>query len=321
VTIMAHTHSSRRGAARSLIALALMCTALSVHSHILAAQRPAQRTFATPEDAVRGLIEAAKAGNLDDLRAIFGPDGQELIASSDAATARTNREIFAVAAAEGWRLVNQGTNRKGLIVGNEGWPFPVPLVKSAKSWRFDAAAGKEEVLARRIGRNELAVIGICRTYVAAQRRYAQQGHDGKPEGLFATTFGSDPGKQNGLYWPAAHGQPRSPLGDLVAQAAEEGRQRGSDRAQPTPFHGYYFKILSAQGSAAPGGAKSYVVNGEMSAGFALVAWPAQYDASGIMTFAVNQDGTVHQTDLGAETATAAAAMTAYNPDAAWRPVQ
>ena len=134
------------------------------------------------------------------------------------------------------------------------------------------------MLARRIGRNELAVIGICRTYVAAQQRYAQEGHDGKPAGLYAKTFRSDPGRQNGLYWPAVHGQTRSPLGDLVAQAAEEGRQLGTDREQPSPFHGYYFKILTAQGAAAPGGAKSYVVNGEMSAGFALVAWPAQYDA-------------------------------------------
>ncbi len=154
------------------------------------------------------------------------------------------------------------------------------------------------MLARRIGRNELAVIALCRAYGAAQRRYAQQGHDGKPAGLFATTFRSDPGKQNGLYWPAAHGQPRSPFGDLVAQASAEGRQLGTDRERPSPFHGYYFKILTAQGAAAPGGAKSYVVNGEMSAGFALVAWPAQYDATGIMTFAVNQDGVVRRVGPG-----------------------
>jgi len=321
VTIMARMNISRGGAVRSLIAVTLTCMALTAHSLIVAAQGPAQRTFATPEDAVRGLIEAVKAGNLDQLRAIFGPEGQELVASSDAATARSNREVFAVAAAEGWRLVDQGTNRKALIVGNEGWPFPVPLVKNAKSWRFDTAAGKEEVLVRRIGRNELAVIGVCRSYVAAQHRYAQQGHDGKAAGLFATTFRSDPGKQNGLYWPAAHGQPLSPFGDLVAQASREGRHIGTEPARPTPFHGYYFRILTAQGSAAPGGAKSYVVNGEMSAGFALVAWPAQYDASGIMTFAVNQDGTVYQTDLGAGTDAAAAAMTAYNPDASWQVVR
>jgi hypothetical protein len=162
-------------------------------------------------------------------------------------------------------------------------------VKSGKRWRFDSAAGKAEVLVRRIGRNELAVIGICRAYVAAQRRYAQQGHDGKPAGLFATS--------------------------------EEGRDIGTDRAKPTPFHGYYFKILTAQGSAAPGGAKSYLVDGEMSAGFALVAWPAEYDSTGIMTFVVNQDGRVYETDLGAKTAATAAAMTAYNPDAAWRQVR
>jgi hypothetical protein len=266
------------------------------------------------------LIDATKAGSLDGLRAIFGPDSEELIASSDAATAQANREVFNVAVAEGWRLVDQ-SGHKTLVIGNEGWPFPVPIVKKAGKWQFDTAAGKEEVLARRIGRNELAVIGICREYVAAQRHYAQQGHDGKPKGLFATTFRSDPSKQNGLYWPAAHGQPRSPFGDLVAQASKEGRQIGTDRPPPTPFHGYHFKILIAQGAAAPGGAKSYVVNGEMSAGFALVAWPAQYDATGVMTFAVNQDGAVHETDLGAKTDTAAAALTTYNPDASWRQVR
>jgi len=307
-------------AVRRLTATAWMGLALAACGLVVTAQ-PAQRTFATPDEAVRALTEAAKSNSLDDLRAIFGPEGNELIASSDAATARRNREVFTVAAAEGSRWLNQGTNRKTLIVGNEGWPFPVPLVKSANRWRFDVAAGKEEVLARRIGRNELAVIGICRTFVAAQQRYAREGHDGKPGGLFATTFRSDPGKHNGLYWPSAHGQPRSPLGDLVAQASEEGRTLLSDRVPPTPFYGYYFRILTAQGAAAPGGAKSYLVNGEMSAGFALVAWPAQYDASGVMTFTVNQDGAVHETDLGAETAVTAAAITTYNPGASWRPVR
>jgi hypothetical protein len=293
---------------------------LTVSSLILAAQGASPRTFAKPEDAVRALTEAARAGNMDGLRAIFGPDGDELIASSDEATARRNREVFTVAVAEGWRLLDHGSNRKTLIVGNEAWPFPVPLVKSANKWRFDTAAGKEEVLARRVGRNELAVIGICRTYVVAQQHYARQGHDGKPEGLFSKSFHSDPGKQNGLYWLASRGQPLSPLGDLMAQASAEGRPLGTDHEQPTPFHGYYFKILTAQGPAAPGGAKSYIVNGEMSAGFALVAWPAQYDATGIMTFVVNQDGVIHETDLGAETGAKAVAITTYNPDASWRQV-
>src|SRR5262249_47748342 len=230
-----------------------------------------------------------------------------------------NREIFTVAAAEGWRLVDDGTDRKDLIVGNEGWPFPVPLVKVGNTWRFDTAAGKEEVLARRIGRNELAAIGTCRTYVTAQHRYAADGHDGKPAGLFATAFRSDSGKQNGLYWPAARGQPRSPLGDLVAEASEEGRTLGT-KTERAPFHGYSFKTLTGQGAAVRGGAKSYIVNGEMSGGFALVAWPAQYDVTGIMTFIVNQDGIVYEKDLGTQTATPAA-MTRYNPDASWRQVQ
>ena len=194
----------------------------------------------------------------------------------------------------------------------------MPLVKEASGWRFDTAAGKEEVLARRIGRNELAVIETSRAYVTAQRRYAQQGHDGKPAGVYATKFLSDPGKENGLYWPTTKGQKRSPLGDLVAQAAEEGRPIGGDRAQPAPFHGYYFKILTAQGAAAPGGAKSYVVKGDMSGGFALIAWPAQYDATGVMTFLVNQDGIVVEKDLGPGTDAAARKITSYNPDKSWR---
>jgi hypothetical protein len=258
---------------------------------------------------------------LDDLLEIFGTEGRELVASSDEATARQNLEIFAVAAAEGWRLVDQGTDQKVLVIGNEGWPFPVPLVKSADNWKFDTAAGKEEVLARRIGRNELAAIGTCHTYVEAQRDYAKQGHDGKPAGLFAQTFNSDSGKQNGLYWQAARHEPRSPLGDLVAQASHDGRQLGTNRDRPSPFHGYYFKILTAQGKAAPGGAKSYLVHGEMSGGFALVAWPGQYDASGVMTFIVNQDGVVHEKDLGPKTDATVTAMTVYNPDASWHRVE
>jgi hypothetical protein len=303
-----------------LTAASVICVALAAQSFVLTAQAPAQRTFASPDDAVRALIEATKAGKLGGLLEIFGSGGQELVASSDAATAQRNREVFTVAVAEGWHLVDQGSNRKTLILGNEEWPFPVPLVKGAAGWRFDAAAGKEEVLARRIGRNELAAIGTCRTYVTAQRRYAQEGHDGKPAGLFATTFRSDPAKQNGLYWPAARHEPRSPLGDLVAQASLDGRSLG-DRERPLPFYGYYFRVLTAQGAAAPGGAKSYVVNGEMSGGFALVAWPAIYDATGVMTFVVNQSGVLYQKDLGTRTASVATAMTHYAPDQSWHRVQ
>jgi hypothetical protein len=276
----------------------LLCMALAIAPG--AAQ--AQRTFATPDEAVRALIAATAASNVDDLLAIFGPGSQELIDSSDVATARKNREVFVVAAAEGWRLVDQGTARKTLVIGNENWPFSVPLVKTGTRWRFDAAAGKEEVIARRIGRNELAVIAICRGYVKAQQRYAQQGHDGNPAGIYATAFSSDPGKQNGLYWPAKRGEAKSPLGDLVAQAAAEGRPLGAGANHPTPFHGYYFKMLTSRG------------------GFGLVAWPAQYDATGVMTFLINQDGVVREKDLGPNTEAAVAGMAGHNPDASWRAV-
>ncbi len=220
---------------RRMISVGLLSAAFAAQSLIISAQSSAQRMFATPEDAVRALVQATTLGKVDDLLAIFGSEGRELLASSDEATARQNREIFTVAAAEGWRLVDQGTDRKVLIVGHEGWPFPVPIVKSASSWRFDTAAGKEEVLVRRIGRNELAAIGTCRTYVVAQQHYAQQGHDGRRPGLFATTFTSDPGKQNGLYWPSASHEPRSPLGDLVAQAAQSGQPLGSESRAALTF--------------------------------------------------------------------------------------
>ena len=286
-----------------------------------AAQAAAPRTFTAPEDAVKALLETVKSGDLDALLSIFGAEGRELIGSSDPATARMNRRVFAVAAREQWHLEDVTPTHKTLVIGNENWPFPVPLVKAAAGWHFDTAAGKEEVLARRIGRNELDAISTARAYVAAQQRYAAQGHDGKPAGLYATKFQSDAGKENGLYWPATSGQKRSPLGDLVAQSAAEGSSTATDRKPLTPFRGYLFKILTGQGARAAGGAKSYVVKGEMSGGFALVAWPAQYDVTGVMTFIVNQDGTVWERDFGAPTDAVARKMTIYNPDAAWRRVQ
>ena len=244
------------------------------------------------------------------------------MASSDEATARQNREIFTVAAAEGWRLVDQGTDRKVLVIGNEGWPFPVPIVKSANSWRFDTAAGKEEVLARRIGRNELAAIGTCHTYVDGSARLCETGTRWKARGLVCEGLSTAIQASR----TACIGRPRdtSHGARLAIWWRRRRRKAGSsepDRDRPSPFHGYYFKILTGQGKSATGGAKSYLVKGEMSGGFALVAWPAQYDASGVMTFIVNQDGVVHEKDLGVQTEATVAAMTVYNPDASWRRVQ
>lgn len=307
---------------RLTIGWALGCVLLGA---MAACTRPAStashRTFTSPEAAAGALTQAVTAGNLQEVAALFGPDSHTLIDSSDPVTARRNREIFSAAVGEGWRLESPDAGTRTLVIGNEQWPFPIPIVKDGDAWRFDAAAGAEEIVARRIGRNELAAIQICGTYVAAQHLYASSSHDGRPKGAYARTFRSDPGRQNGLYWPAKPGEERSPLGDLVAAAAAEGRAMGSDGTKPSPFHGYYFRILTAQGAAAPGGARSYLQNGALTGGFALVAWPAQYDVTGVMTFIVNQDGVVRERDLGPGTAAAATAMTAYDPDASWAVVQ
>ena len=279
------------------------------------------RVFGSPEEAVNGLIQAVKSGKLDEVIAIFGPDGKELVDSSDPASARRNQQVFLVATAERWALEQQGDNGRVLVIGHEAWPFPVPIVKNGQGWHFDTAAGKEEIIARRIGRNELAAIRLCRTYVAAQRLYAQKGHDGRPAGLFAAAFRSEPGRENGLYWPAGHGQRRSPLGDLVASAAQDRGRSRQNGAKPSPFHGYYFRILTAQGPDAPGGAMDYLVDGQLSRGFALIAWPAQYDVTGVMTFVVSHDGSVREKDLGSDTASAAERTGAFNPDASWTVTQ
>ena len=285
--------STRTRAAAVLLCAAAVASMLACRS---ASSRSSQPTFASPDEAVKALIEVAKSGKLDRLMTLLGPEAQPLVDGSDPATARQHQEVFVVAAAEGWRLEEDGPDRRVLIVGHESWPFPAPLVKESNRWRFDGAAALEEVLARRIGRNELAAIRACRTYVLAQNLYARRGHDGKPAGLYATALRSDPGRQNGLYWPASRGEKRSPLGDLIADASDEGK---------SPFHGYHFRVLPPRAQS----------------GFALIAWPASYDVTGVMTFIVNEDGVVRQQDLGSGTEAAAKAITLYNPDTKWEIVQ
>ena len=307
----------------------LVTAALAVSSAIaatLGACRRAEsglqvRTFATPQVAVLELAKTVKAGDLTKVMEIFGPDAKALVDTSDPVTARRNQQVFTAAVAEHWRLEDAGTDRKTLVIGFEEWPFPIPIAKEGGSWRFDTAAGKEEVLTRRIGRNELAAIKICRAYVIAQRLYAKYPHDGRPSGIYAAAFRSDTSRQNGLYWPPRHGQRPSPLGELFAKAAVEGVARPVSGEGPQPFHGYYFRILTAQGAEAPGGARDYVVNGTLSGGFALVAWPAQYDVTGIMTFVINQDRVVWERDLGPGTDAAARAISIYNPDSSWTAIQ
>lgn len=282
--------------ARNRIAAVLACAVVITATLSCRSTNAGPQTFASPEEAAKALIAVAKRGTLDDLMKILGPEAQPLVDSSDPRLARQNRQVFVAAAAEGWRLDDNGPDGKLLIVGHESWPFPVPLVKAGSRWRFDTATGVEEVLARRVGRNELAAIRACRTYVLAQWVYASRGHDGKPAGLYATALRSDAGRQNGLYWPSARGEKRSPLGDLIAQAAEEGK---------SPFHGYRFKILKSPDAK----------------GAALVAWPATYDSTGVMTFVVSQDGIVREKDLGSETDRTAGAMTVYAVDTTWEVVQ
>ena len=314
--------STTRRVARNAAALVVACAMLAMITTCRQADRGARgRAFATPQSAVLGLAQAVKAGDLPDVMAIFGPDAQVLVDTSDSVTARRNQQVFTAALNEFWRVDAAGPDRATLVVGFEQWPFPVPLVKERGEWRFDSAAGKEEILARRIGRNELAVMKACQTYVAAQRLYAKYGHDGKPSGIYARAFRSEPARQNGLYWPTRAGQRRSPLGDLFAAASVDPAQLRAPTGEPQPFHGYYFRILTAQGAAAPGGARDYVVNGELTGGFGLIASPANYDATGVMTFIVNQDGVVAEQDLGPRTEEAVKAITAYNPDASWTAIR
>jgi hypothetical protein len=275
--------------------------------------------FATPEEAAQALMKGLGSHDAETLKGLFGSDVEENFSSGDPVSDRHDREVIALAMAQSWRWAPLGDDRRELVIGDEQWPFPVPLMKVGDGWQFDTDAGKEEVLSRRIGRNELRVIDLSRAYVLMQQEYASQPHDGKRSGLYAQKLRSTPGRHDGLYWSAGPNERPSPLGDLAAQAESEGY--GKDKTSAQPLWGYRFRILTAQGPAAKGGATSYIVNGEMSKGFGLIAWPNEYGRSGVMTFVVNKDGVVYQKDLGESTAEAAAAATAYDPDGTWTEVK
>lgn len=280
---------------------------------------PPQAKFATPDEAALTVQHAFKAQDLGKIQAIFGREGIEAVASGDPVSDRRDREVIALAMAQSWTWVPHGAAGKELVIGDEHWPFPIPLVRTGNEWRFDSAAGREEVLARRIGGNELGVIQICRDYVQAQKEYASQPHDGKPAGLFAQRFRSSPGRQDGLFWGRKQWDKSSPLNDLVTAAVAEGYD--PNKPDASPFRGYRFCILTAQGSAAPGGQKSYGVNGDMPGGFALLAYPAKYASSGVMTFVVGPDGVVYQKDLGKDTTAKASRLVEYDPDVTWKAVK
>jgi hypothetical protein len=269
--------------------------------------------------AVAAMVAASRENSEPRLLAILGADGGELIHSGDPVADRRGRQDFVTAYDQAHRIELKGQEQAELIIGKEEWPLPIPLVHEAGGWHFDTAAGKEEILNRRIGRNELKVIEVCREYVRAQREYASLKIGG--QSAFAQKFTSAGGQQDGLYWPAKAGDRQSPLGPLVAEARASGYTTGSDsrsQRRSNPFHGYYFRILTAQGADAAGGVKSYLVGGRMTRGFALIAYPARYGDSGIMTFIVNQNGIVFQKNFGPQTQRLAGQMTGYDPDPSWR---
>lgn len=282
--------------------------------------KPSFRTFASPEDAGTALLEAAKSGDQNAALTIFGPESKEIIFSGDAVQDKTAIDSFVAAygVMHRWRKMQDGT--EVLLIGADNFPFPIPLKKSGDGqWFFDTAAGKDEILSRRIGRNELAVIEVCGAMADAQAEYFSQRHADGSTKQYALKFISDTGKQNGLYWESPEGQPKSPLGPLAALATAEGYSTNPNSHKP--FHGYYFHMLTRQGVHAPGGAKDYVVNGKMVGGFAFVAYPAEYGNSGVMTFIINQDGVLLQKDLGKTTTEAATAMTEFDPNTGWSQVE
>ena len=275
-----------------------------------------QEVFASDQEAMAALLKAAEARDHAALDRLFGPAAKDLV-SGDPVEDQRGFDSFVKHATEQMRLEKVDETRSIVHIGAKDWPFPIPLVKSAEGkWFFDTVAGEQEILARRVGRNELHTIAVCREYVAAQREYATEDHDGSGVLKYAQRLVSHAGKKDGLFWEAAAGEEESPFGPLVAQATMEGYATGPTPHRE-PFHGYYFHVLKQQGPAAPGGAYEYVINGKMIAGFALVAWPADYGNAGVMTFIVNHQGKVYQKDLGPKTTELVKRMKAYNPDGTW----
>jgi len=282
-----------------------------------------EKMFDSPEAAVAALKEAAAARDTNSVHDIFGPEGRELI-SPDLVQASEGFDLFVKRISEKTALVKESDSAEALEIGQDGWPFPMPLVKQDGKWFFDVAKGRDEILNRRIGRDELGAIAVCHSYVNAQREYASRDRAGDGVMQYAEFIMSTPGKHDGLYWPANNpGEELSPLGPLVADARKEGyhRRTGLLTENQSPYHGYYFQVLLRQGRHAPGGKYSYIINGHMIGGFALVAWPAEWGNTGMMTFIVNQQGKVYQKDLGPKTDTLASRITTYDPDNSWTPVR
>jgi len=278
-----------------------------------------QRSFGSPEEAANVLVETVKAKDTRTMVSLFGKGSQDLVTSGDPVSDNARFDSFVRLYEEKNKLQEESDGKVLLFLGNEGWPFPIPIVKQNERWYFDANEGRDEILARRIGKNELNAIQVCLAVVDAQREYAVEDRNDDSLLEYAQKLSSDPGQKNGLFWKVKEGEKQSPLGPLAAAAVKEGYSRKNDK--PAPYHGYYYRILKAQGENASGGAYDYTVRGKMIGGFALVAYPAKYASSGIMTFIMNHDGIVYQRDLGPGTAKIAAETSEYDPGPRWKRVE
>ena len=286
---------------------------------VLSAEPPGQRTFSSAAEASRALFLAARADDERALLKIFGPDGKEIVSSGDAVEDTNSREKFVKKYQEMNRLVEEPDGTVRLYIGAENWPMPIPLVNKTGAWYFDTEAGREEILFRRIGRNEIATIRVLKELVDAQKEYYSEPRDSAVK-QYAQKFISDQDKHNGMYWKTSNGETESPIGPLVAYASSEGYPKDPNFG-PGPFQGYYYSVLTRQGKNASGGAKNYIVNGNMTRGFAFLAYPAEYGASGVMSFIIDQEGIVYQKDLGPNTANLAKALNVYDPDKTWERVE
>lgn len=319
---MQRIRGSRNGADNApvgcrLLMVVLVVCLMSMGSVGMALGADARQTsFPSPEAGVQALIDAAQRNDTTTMLQLFGPEAQSFISTGDPVSDQARRARFAQAYEEAHALVQSGNTKVILQVGKDEWPFPIPLVKDGTSWRFDTEEGKEESLKRRIGRNEIDVIQVCLAYVDAQREYYLRNPQRDALLQYAARFMSTPGKRDGLYWETTADEPTSPLGLFLVQARAEGYQHTA--SHPIAYHGYYYKILTGQGPNAPGGAYDYVVRGKMIGGFAMVAYPAQYGLSGIMTFMVNHDGVVYEKDLGADTTAMAQSIAKFDPDETWQ---
>jgi hypothetical protein len=305
-----------RSAARFLAASLLVTGLLAASAH---AQTAAPQAFPTPQKAVDTLVQAVRANDSAALQSIFGPDAEEILHSGDQAADKGDLNAFLASYKAKHQIVSGPDNTRILNVGAEDWPTPIPLRHGASGWYFDTAAGKEDLLYRRIGRNELDAIKVSKALVTAEHEYARTAHDNHLKGTYAAHFWSSPERHNGLYWEVQPGEPESPAGPLLAYASAQGYEPPASwsPAERKPFYGYFYKILTAQGPNAPGGSRNYFVNGALTGGFAILAYPAEYKSSGVMTFMVNSHGTVYEKDLGDDTGKLAPQISTFDTDKTW----